>query len=153
MTIDRFLEVYGAIFEDSPWVAARAWERGPFASTDALHGAMVEEVERATSAEQLALLRAHPDLGARAKMTAASAGEQSAAGLDALSPNEFARLSDLNTAYRTKFGFPFILAVKGANKREIIAALEVRLLNSPEEEFREALRQVYRIARFRLEST
>jgi 2-oxo-4-hydroxy-4-carboxy-5-ureidoimidazoline decarboxylase len=153
MTIDRFLRIYGAIFEDSPWVAARAWERGPFASTDALHAAMVEEVERATPAEQLAILRAHPDLGGRGQMTTASAGEQSAAGLDALSPTEFARLADLNTAYRTKFGFPFILAVKGAKSRDIIAALERRFANSPDEEFREALHQVYRIARFRLEST
>ena len=86
-------------------------------------------------------------------MTAASVGEQSAAGLDALSPAEFARLADLNTAYRTKFGFPFILAVKGAKSRDIIAALERRFANSPDEEFREALHQVYRIARFRLEST
>jgi OHCU decarboxylase len=153
MTIDQFLSLYAGIFEHSPWVAARAWKRGPFASTDALHAAMVEEVERATPAEQLALLRAHPDLGARAKMTTASAGEQSAAGLDALSPDEFTRLADLSTAYRTKFGFPFILAVKGANKRDIIAALERRFPNSPDEELREALRQVYRIARFRLEST
>ncbi len=150
MTCDEFVQAYGWIFEDSPWVARRAWARGPFASPEALHAAMVGEVERATPAEQLALLRAHPDLGARAKMSDASVGEQSGAGLDTLTPAEFERLRDLNLAYRAKFGFPFILAVKGAGKQEILDALELRFRHTPEEEFREALRQVYRIAAFRL---
>jgi xanthine dehydrogenase large subunit len=150
---EKFVSEFGWIFEGSPWVARRASGRLPFASMDALHAAMVEEVERATAEEQQALLRAHPDLGARAALTAASAGEQAGAGLDALSPGEFARLAALNDAYRKKFGFPFILAVKGATLRDIIDGLVGRLANAPEVEFREALSQVYRIALFRLEKT
>jgi xanthine dehydrogenase large subunit len=138
------------VFENSAWVADRASRRGPFPSAAAQLSAMIEEVERATRAEQLALLRAHPDLGARATMSAASVAEQSGAGLDALTPGEFERLRDLNLAYRSKFGFPFILAVKGATRQDIIEALTRRFANSPETEFREALRQVYRIAAFRL---
>lgn len=152
MTRDEFLHRYSHIFENSPWVAERVWNRAPFASIDALHAAMVDEVERATPAEQLALLRAHPDLGARAKMSDASAGEQSGAGLDTLTRAEFERLRQLNFAYRAKFSFPFILAVKGATKDDIFASLVRRLPNAPDQEFREALRQVYRIARFRLEA-
>jgi OHCU decarboxylase len=146
----QFIAAVGWVFEASPWVAARAWERRPFASVAELHAAMVAEVERATPDQQLALLRAHPDLGARAAMAPASVAEQSGAGLDTLSAVEFEHLRDLNLAYSTKFGFPFILAVKGAGKREVFAALESRYPNTPAEEFREALRQVYRIARFRL---
>src|SRR2546423_4662646 len=141
MTRDEFLRAYGWIFENSPWVAERAWEHAPFESSEALHAAMVEEVERATPAEKVALLRAHPDLGARAKMSDASVGEQSGAGLDSLTPLEFERLTALNLAYRTKFGFPFILAGKGATKHALFAALIHRFPNTPEEEVDEALRQ------------
>jgi 2-oxo-4-hydroxy-4-carboxy-5-ureidoimidazoline decarboxylase len=140
------------LFEHSPWVADRALARGPFDTPDALHAALVEEVDRATPDEQLALLRAHPDLGARAKMTTASTAEQAGAGLDTLTPAEFDRLQTLNTAYRNKHGFPFILAVNGATKHDVLAAIERRLANSYETEFREALRQVCRIARFRLDA-
>jgi 2-oxo-4-hydroxy-4-carboxy-5-ureidoimidazoline decarboxylase len=147
---EAFVKELGWIFEHSPWVAERAWERRPFASIDALHTAMVAEVERASRDEQLRLLRAHPDLGTRMRMSAASAGEQSGAGLDRLSPAEFERLRDLNAAYSTRFGFPFILAVKAATNADIFAALERRFRNEPEAEFREALRQVDRIAAFRL---
>ena len=99
----------------------------------------------------MALLRAHPDLGARAKMSAASVGEQAGAGLDALEPAESERLYQLNAAYREKFGFPFLYAVKGSTQRDVFEALAQRFGNAPEDEFREALRQVYRIAWFRLE--
>jgi 2-oxo-4-hydroxy-4-carboxy-5-ureidoimidazoline decarboxylase len=139
------------VFEDSPWVAERAWKRGPFATNEALYRAMVQEVECATRDEQLALLRAHPDLGARAKISAASAGEQAGAGLDALTSEESDRLYQLNSAYREKFGFPFLFAVKGSTRRDVFEELLKRLKNQPDEEFREALRQVYKIACFRLE--
>jgi OHCU decarboxylase len=140
------------VFEDSPWVAERAWRHGPFSSVEALHAAMVAEVSNASHAEQLELLRAHPDLGARARMSDVSTGEQAGAGLDRLTPVEFETLRRLNAAYREKFGFPFLFAVKGATKHDILEALERRLGAPPEEEFQEALRQVYRIAWFRLES-
>jgi len=141
------------IFEQSPWVAARAWSRRPFASIDALHAAMVEEVVAATPDEQLALLRSHPDLGSRARMSDASVGEQAGAGLDRLSAEEFDELQRLNAAYRQRFEFPFLLAVRGATAADVLEALADRVNATRAEEFDEALRQVARIARFRLEDT
>ena len=151
--LDRaeFIEAFGWIFEKSPWVAERAWDARPFANVDALHAAMTEQVERATAVEQLALLRAHPDLGTRARLSDASAGEQASGGLDCLTPEEFERLHRLNGAYRSRFGFPFLFAVKGSTKHDVLRALRERIESSPDDEYREALRQVYRIARFRLE--
>ena len=151
--LDRrgFVDALGGVFEDSAWVASRAWERRPFGSVHELHAAMRDEVERATRGEQLALLRAHPDLGARAKMSEASLGEQAGAGLDRLTSEEYAKLQRMNAAYREKFGFPFLLAVKGSPKHDILEALERRSDSAAEDEFRAALEQVYRIARYRLE--
>ena len=145
------VEAVGWIFEHSPWVAVRAFDARPFADVDALHAAMTSQVECATFAERLALLKAHPDLGARARLSTASTEEQAGAGLDSLTPGEFEQLQRLNAAYRSRFGFPFLLAVKGSTKHDILRALQARMESSPEDEFREALRQVYRIARFRLE--
>jgi len=151
--LDRsgFVDAVGWIFECSPWVAERAWEARPFAGLDALHATMIEEVQRATASEKLELLKAHPDLGARARLTRASTEEQAGAGLDSLTSAEFEQLHRLNAAYRSRFGFPFLLAVKGATKHDVLRALQARLESTPENEYREALRQVYRIARFRLE--
>jgi len=109
------------------------------------------EVAVASPEEQLALLRAHPDLGTRARISPISSSEQAGAGLDRLTAAEHERLVDLNNAYRGKFGFPFLYAVKGADKFAILEALERRLKSNRDDEFQEALRQVYRIARFRLE--
>src|SRR5262245_28151795 len=108
MSSDGFVESVGWVFEHSPWVAGRAFVHAPFASLEAMHQAMCAEVESASSAEQLALLRAHPDLGARAKMSDASTGEQAGAGLDQLTASEFDALQRLNAEYREKFGFPFL---------------------------------------------
>ena len=149
----EFVDRLRWIFEDSPWVAERCWSRGPFSSIEELHVKMMSEVERASVDERLALLRAHPDLGSRAKVSAASDSEQYGAGLDRLSAEEHARLLKLNEAYKTRFGFPFLYAVKGSDKFAIMEALERRLDATPEQEFEEALRQVYRIARFRLEDS
>lgn len=146
-----FVEAVGYVFEDSPWVAERAWARRPFATVDALQEAMVSEVASATAEEQLALLCAHPDLGARAKMSDASTVEQVQSGLASLTRSELECLTALNAAYRDKFGFPFVYAVRGATKKDILNALEKRLPATREAELEEALRQVYRIARFRLE--
>ena len=109
-----FVDAIGWVFEGSPWVASRAWSRRPFGTIDGLHDAMAAEIAAAGVEERLALLRAHPDLGSRAKMTKASTGEQAGAGLDVLTPEEVARLDALNAAYRERFGFPFLYAVKGS---------------------------------------
>jgi 2-oxo-4-hydroxy-4-carboxy-5-ureidoimidazoline decarboxylase len=149
---ERFVAILGWVFEDSPWVAARAWRQRPFAGLDQLHAAMVAAVASASREEQLALLRAHPDLGTRTRMSDASAGEQARAGLDRLTPRELERLQRLNASYREKFGYPFLFAVKDCDTRQILDALERRLSSGAEEELAEALRQVARIARFRLET-
>jgi 2-oxo-4-hydroxy-4-carboxy-5-ureidoimidazoline decarboxylase len=148
---DAFVAALGAIYEHSPWVAERAFAERPFASLEDLCAKMQRVVEAASNDEQVALLRAHPDLGTRAKVSASSASEQAGVGLDRLTPGEYEALTGLNDYYRSKFGFPFLYAVKGSNKLAILAALKRRCENAPELEFREALDQVARIARFRLE--
>ena len=153
MDRQAFANVLGWIFEHSPWVAERSWRHRPFATVDNLHEAMVREVAVADDEAQVALLRAHPDLGARARMSDASLGEQSGAGLDRLTPAEFESLRRLNAAYRDKFGFPFIYAVKGSTKHDILLALQTRLAGDLAAERATALAQIYRIARFRLEDT
>ncbi len=150
---DEWTATLGWIFEESPWVMREAWLQRPFSSLDHLHTVAIGCVQTAPHQAQLALLMAHPDLGARAKLSDASQGEQSGAGLTSLTAEEFARLHSLNRAYREGFGFPFLYAVKGSGKGEILGAMQQRLENSLEQEFQEALHQVFRIARFRLEET
>lgn len=146
-----FVAALGWIFEDSPWVAERAWDKKPFSTLGALHDAMTSVVSSASAEEQLALLRAHPDLGASRLMSDASMREQGGAGLDALTGEELARLRQLNAAYTVKFGFPFLYAVKGSTKDDVLSAIERRLPSTRAVEQKEALGQVFRIARFRLE--
>jgi 2-oxo-4-hydroxy-4-carboxy-5-ureidoimidazoline decarboxylase len=148
-----FVKAIGWVFEDSPWVAERAWVRRPFSCIESLLSTMIAEVEAASEQEQLSLMRAHPDLGARVRVGSASAGEQAGAGLDSLTEEEFQRIRALNSAYRAKFGFPFLLAVKGSTKADILRNLEQRMERPPETEYREALAQVFRIAEFRLRET
>jgi 2-oxo-4-hydroxy-4-carboxy-5-ureidoimidazoline decarboxylase len=151
----RFVEWFGGVFEHSPWVAETAFAAGPFASRGALHAALARAMRTASRARQLDLIRAHPDLAGRAAMrgdlTAASTAEQAGAGLSQCTPEEYARFQTLNRAYREKFGFPFVIAVKGHTRAEILAAFGRRLDNSPEAEFDEALDQIARIARLRLD--
>ncbi len=151
---DELEHALGRVFEHSPWIAAGAAEARPFANVVALHAAMVAVVRRASREEQLALLRAHPDLAGRAAragaLTNASAAEQSSAGLDRLDDDEYERFGRLNAAYREKFGFPFIIAVRRHDKRQILAAFETRLQNSEAQEVETALAQVFEIARLRL---
>jgi 2-oxo-4-hydroxy-4-carboxy-5-ureidoimidazoline decarboxylase len=155
MTPARFTDCFADVAEKAPWVADLAAKARPFSSRDAMIETFVKAVRNANSEAQLALLRAHPDLAGRAAragaITADSHREQSAAGLDSLDPEEFVRFTALNERYRTSFGFPFIFAVKGATKQQILAAFESRLGNSPEVELATALSQVLRIIRFRLE--
>ena len=148
---DAFVEALGWIFEGSPWVVERTWPRRPFASLDALHEATIDVVRQASEPEQLALLRAHPDLGTRTRMGDASTGEQHAAGFDRLDMDQYEQLQRLNGEYRRRYGFPFLFAVKGSTKADALTALEARIRRSRDEELAEALRQVARIARFRLE--
>jgi OHCU decarboxylase len=151
LTREDFVKNLGWVFEDSPWVAEQAWSLRPFASAAELHRAMRQKVEEATRVRQLALLRAHPDLGNRVRMSEASTREQAGAGLNQLTQEERESLLALNAEYRERFGFPFLFAVKGSTNRDIIEALRRRVDSAAESEFREALEQVYRIACFRLE--
>ena len=153
--LDRagFVARLGHVFEHSPWVAVQAFDAGPFSTTEALHAAMAAVVERGSRDEQLGLLRAHPELGAATRLTDASAAEQGGLGLDRLPGTEARRMGELNAAYRARFGFPFIIAVRGQRDREAIErALRERLANAPEQEFGVALAQVARIARLRLDN-
>lgn len=148
---DGFAAQLGGIFERSPWVAEEAWRLRPFASLEELHKAMMESAADAEEGLRLALLRAHPDLGARIAMTDESKREQAGAGLDRLERRERRYMLRLNRIYKEKFGFPFILAVKGMAKEDILAAMRRRYRNSRETEMAAAMGEVGRIARFRLE--
>ena len=152
---EEFSGRLGGIFEHSPWIAERVAGRRPFASLEALHTAMVDEVEAAGEAAQLALLRAHPELAGKAavrgELTAESSREQGGVGLDQCTSEEFARLQKLNADYNAKFGFPFIVAVRGHTRASIIALFEQRLANDRASEIQECLRQVYRIGLLRLQ--
>lgn len=151
MTKEQFVEALGAIFEHSPWVAEEAYGAGPFRSADELHDAMVKAVIQAPAEKKLALFREHPDLATRIKIGEYSTKEQQGAGLDRLTAEEFEAFSSINREYTGKFGFPFILAVRGKSKSDILAAMEARIGNGPEEEADEALWQIARITKFRLQ--
>jgi 2-oxo-4-hydroxy-4-carboxy-5-ureidoimidazoline decarboxylase len=155
--IDRaaFAAALGAIFEHSPWVAEASWEARPFADTAALHRAMSETVMAASEEQKVALLRAHPDLAGKAAragdLTDHSRSEQAGAGLDSLSDDEYELFHGFNDAYREKFGFPFIIAVRRATKQIILDEFERRLALDRDSEIETALKQVCEIARFRLQ--
>jgi OHCU decarboxylase len=153
LPLSELVATLGAIFEHSPWVAERAAAARPFGSRQQLLDAMRAVVQAAPAEEQLALIRAHPQLGSRgrrAQLTEASAREQRGAGLDACTDEQFARLMQLNAAYTQKFSFPFILAVRGHDPASILAALESRLNNDAESERSAALTQIGLIAGYRL---
>jgi OHCU decarboxylase len=151
-----FVELFGDVFEHSPWIAARTYEAGLTAAQDTaegLHAAMVHVLSEAGHEQKLALIQAHPDLAGRltlASLTDDSRGEQTSAGLDSLTEAERDRFLALNDAYRQKFGFPFIMAVKGRTKEEILAAFEERLDHETDQEFDAAIVQIELIALLRL---
>ena len=147
----EFARRLGGVFEASAWVAEAVAPLRPFGSVRDLHAAMVAAVAAAGPEAQLALVRAHPDLGARLRMSAESVSEQAGAGLDRLPPGLFARFSGLNAAYRERFGFPFVIAVRGRTREAILEAFERRLGHDPSAELEAALREIAEIARFRLE--
>ncbi|GMK48269.1 2-oxo-4-hydroxy-4-carboxy-5-ureidoimidazoline decarboxylase [Paenibacillus glycanilyticus] len=150
MPKESFVEALGAIFEHSPWVAESAFAARPFRSVDELHDAMVKAVVHSSEETKLKLFREHPDLATRIKIGDYSTKEQQGAGLDRLTPEEFEVFTASNRKYTGKFGFPFILAVRGKDKSDILAAMEARINNSLEEEADEALWQIARITKFRL---
>jgi 2-oxo-4-hydroxy-4-carboxy-5-ureidoimidazoline decarboxylase len=146
----EFVAALGEIYEHTPAIAAQAWNQQPFTDVTELHQTMMAVVQSMSLAEQDALIQAHPDLGSKAKMAIASVQEQAGAGLNQLSPAEFERFQTLNQAYKTKFGFPFIVAVKNHTKASILEAFEQRLKNSLAAEREQALNQIFQIAQFRL---
>jgi OHCU decarboxylase len=151
-----FVELFGDVFEHSPWIAHGAHEAGLTTAQDTaegLHAAMVQVLSGATRERKLALIRAHPDLAGRLKLrdlTADSQSEQASAGLDSLTPAQRDRFLALNDAYRSRFGFPFIMAVKGRSTGEILQAFEERLEHDAEQEFDTAMAEIERIAILRL---
>ncbi|MDA0265798.1 MAG: 2-oxo-4-hydroxy-4-carboxy-5-ureidoimidazoline decarboxylase [Cyanobacteria bacterium] len=148
-----FVAVLGPVFENTPHIAQQVWGDRPFQTVADLHERMVAVVTAMAPAEQLALIQAHPDLGSRLQMAPASVAEQAGAGLSQLSAAEYERFHQLNTAYQQKFGFPFVMAVKGQTKAAILAAFQTRLDHSLDQEQQKALAEIGHIAGFRLEAT
>ncbi|MGM0834455.1 2-oxo-4-hydroxy-4-carboxy-5-ureidoimidazoline decarboxylase [Halomonas qaidamensis] len=155
--LEAFLEHYGDIFEHSPWVAETAWKQGftdQHDDPDVLADCMGNVLKRADIDQQIAVIRAHPDLAGKAalagELTQDSTREQAGAGLDQCSSEEFERFQRLNQAYQEKFGFPFVIAVKGLDRHAILYAFEKRLENDAAAERRTAIEQIIQIARFRL---
>jgi chitin deacetylase len=151
-----FVARFGGIFEHSPWVAERAWQRRPFASLDSLHAAMLQVVSQAQKQEQLALVRAHPELAGReakaGELTADSSGEQGRLGFTSLDRDEFLKMQQINRAYRERFGFPCIVALRlHATRQSVLAEMERRLGNNADEELANALEQIGHITRGRLD--
>lgn len=157
--LDRadFLEAYGEIYESSPWVAKAVWpeaSQGKLDASDAMAAAMRAAVDGAGMEQKLALLRAHPELAGRAaiagELTEASTSEQAGAGLDRCAPAEFEEFQSLNARYNEKFGFPFIIAVKGLSRADILEAFRARVENDRDTEFETAMNEVHKIAALRL---
>ncbi|WP_139998652.1 2-oxo-4-hydroxy-4-carboxy-5-ureidoimidazoline decarboxylase [Paenibacillus paridis] len=147
---EQFVERLGTIFEYSPWVAASVYHAVPFADIEALHAAMINVVRESRVEAIVDLFRAHPDLGTRLAVGEYSAKEQQGAGLNQLSAEEYERFYGLNQTYVKTFGFPFIFAVKGKTKEDILAAMETRIWNSSSEEAEQALLEIEKISGFRL---
>jgi 2-oxo-4-hydroxy-4-carboxy-5-ureidoimidazoline decarboxylase len=154
---DSFVAALGHLFEHSPWVAAETFAKRPFRDANGLHAALCETMLGAPAERQLALVRAHPDLAGRlaasGALTASSAREQAAAGLDRLQPREAAEIGRLNGAYRARFGFPFVICARLNAKEAILASMRARLGNGPEAELSTALGEIAKIARLRLDET
>jgi OHCU decarboxylase len=152
---DDFVRVIGPVFEHSPWIAEASWTKRPFVSLEELHRALWGTVRVAGEEQQLALIRAHPDLVGRAALagtlTPASTAEQTSAGLDRLAPDEIAALQKFNQAYRDKFGFPFVICARLNKKEAILNGFRERLQHSRAEEIETALEEIAKIAKLRLQ--
>ena len=157
MDVHDFIARYGGVYEHSPWVAERvAADAAEDDDTDTLARLMAECVDNASAEQQLTLIRAHPDLAGKAQiageLTADSTAEQASAGLDQCSKVEYERFQALNHAYKEKFGFPFVMAVRGSSREEILESFGSRLHNDYDLEFETALAEIHKIARLRLEA-
>lgn len=159
MDREAFVLNLGGVYEHSPWIAETLFKTGLTGDHDSavgLHAAMRAIVDRTDRQQKLELLRAHPDLAGRlaiqGNLTADSNAEQASAGLDQCTPEEYAAFQSLNERYKEKFGFPFILAVRGLDRGGILANFQERVDNDPETEFNEAVKQVHRIAFLRIEN-
>ncbi len=155
MRRERFIELYGGVYEHSSWVAAETFgEVVDPDDTDSLAELFAECVDNASHERRLALIRAHPDLAGRAaiagELTEESTEEQSSAGIDQCTAEEFARFQEMNNRYKKKFDFPFVMAVRGSNRKAILAAFEERLENNSQEEFERAINEIHKIAGLRL---
>lgn len=150
-----FVAALGHLFEHSPWVAERTWSQRPFPSREALHAALCATMRAAPREEQLALIRAHPDLAGRLaqqkKLTAESTREQASAGLDQLTDAELAAFTTQNDTYKARFGFPFIICARLNAKAAILNAMQARVDNPPDTEFATALGEIEKIAWLRLQ--
>jgi len=155
MSQPEFVARFSGIYEHSAWVAEEA---APFVADsrdlDTISPVMSDRVDNASTEKQLELIRAHPDLAGKAQvageLTADSTSEQSSAGLDQCSAEEYAMFQTLNTEYHDKFGFPFVMAVRNSSRTEILEAFSSRLKNDPDTEFETALAEIHTIARLRL---
>ncbi len=147
---DEFVALVGPVFEHSPWIAAAAVDHRPFASRAHLHDVLRAIVAGAGVDRQVALIRAHPDLVARMTLTAESSREQAAAGLLDLSPEDIARFDCYNTAYKARFGFPFVICARRNKKDAMLQAFPERLRHERDEEIAIALDQIDQIAGLRL---
>jgi OHCU decarboxylase len=155
--LDRaaFVERFGPLFEHSPWVAETAWRDRPFDDREELYDALVAAMYAAPRERKLALIRAHPDLAGKAAiegtLTESSLREQASAGLDRLTPDEYAAFTSTNSAYRERFDFPLVVCAREHTKESILRVAAERLGNSEDEEIRVALEEIAKIARLRLE--
>jgi len=149
----RFNEIFANIFEKTKWIAERLYNQKPFNSFEDLCSKILEIFKTTSKENQLKIIRAHPDLADKTKISLLnidSRTEQNRAGLNQCSEKEFREFKNLNNEYKKKFGFPFILAVEGKNKAEILNKFKKRILNSADDEFKEAISQVCKIANLRL---
>ena len=149
----KFNEIFANIFEKTKWIAERLYNQKPFNSFEDLCSKILEIFKTTSKKNQLKIIRAHPDLADKTKISLLnidSRTEQNRAGLNQCSEKEFREFKNLNNEYKKKFGFPFILAVEGKNKTEILNKFKKRILNSADDEFKEAISQVCKIANLRL---
>ena len=159
MSENEFVEVFGGVYEHSPWIARYAWRNGlteDHNTPAGLSETLIEIVAKADHDKILELINAHPDLAGKAaidgELTEDSTSEQSGAGIDQCTAEEFQKFQSYNNDYKEKFNFPFIMAVKGSNRHQILEAFEIRIKNNEEAEFTQAVTEINKIARFRLDA-
>ena len=146
----EFISIFGNIFEKTEWIAERCYESKPYNNLDELVSKMMKIFENSEKEKHLEILNSHPDLAVEKKLTEDSKNEQKNANLNQCTDEEFVEFKKLNEEYKKKFGFPFIIAVKGKNKEEILNSFRQRITNNINLEFEEAKKQVKKIASFRL---